>query len=204
MSYRADPTLWHERIVLRHPGDGLYLVLTPDLEIQQEALRASTSNPLLAVRLIRDNGSILGVAREIIYFFEDNAGAISEAEIQEYITEAAGLALVLGYREVPFDPPWVGALGPAHAALGAPPGGGRLLACPCCPPAPCRAASWRQPCSAALLRAAGARATMEPASFAAMLRQVEAMVEGMVDFERATLAPLRMLSGWWPRLAATW
>ena len=45
VSYRADPTLWHERIVLRHLGDGLYLVLAPDLEVQQEALRASTNNP---------------------------------------------------------------------------------------------------------------------------------------------------------------
>ena len=123
VSYRADPTLWHERIVLRHLGDGRYLVLTPDLEIQQ-ALRVSTGNPLLAVRLLRDNGTILGVTRDNIYFFEDSAGAISEAEIQEYITEAAGLAVVLGYMEIPLDPPLAGVQEAAPVALGAPHGVG--------------------------------------------------------------------------------
>ena len=102
VQYHADPTLWHERIVLCHLGGGQLLLLTPNHDLISESIAGS--GEIKASRDIRSDRSVRGISRDDLYLFEDQQGMPDELTVNEYIDEAKALARLQGYP-VAGEPP---------------------------------------------------------------------------------------------------
>ena len=72
VQYHADPTLWHERIVLCHLGGSQFLLLTPDFDLTSENIGGS--GEIKAARVVRPDRSVRGINRNDLYLFEDQQG----------------------------------------------------------------------------------------------------------------------------------
>ena len=95
--HQADPTLWHERVVLGTSSTGELFLLTPDHEITQEAVRPPGGG-VSGVRVVRASGMVPGVNAGDIYRYADGQGAdIDDATLSDFVDEARALgALALG------------------------------------------------------------------------------------------------------------
>ena len=73
VQYNAEPTLWHERVLLNRLQGSRYLTLTPALQPADDDLSMGLDSKISGIRSIRPDRTVLGIDVETMYRFEDDA-----------------------------------------------------------------------------------------------------------------------------------
>ena len=98
VQYQADPSLWHERVLLSRLQGSRYLTLTPALQLADEDLAMGADSKIVGLRSLRPDRTALGIGEDSMYKFEDEQGRdVDGNELDEWIMEATMIASTLGF-----------------------------------------------------------------------------------------------------------
>ena len=97
MQFTDDPSLWHERVLLKRVGRTEWLCLNPDNEIERLDLSMTRDSGVRGVRRVQvSDYSISGVDPTQFYTFSDSKGLPEGGKLQKWIDIADDTAAGLG------------------------------------------------------------------------------------------------------------
>ena len=88
VKYRAEPDLWHERLVLTRIFGHVYLVATPDHDVYPLAM---SMPPLLDAVVLEWDRNVDRLGDDRIYRFDDASGVVNAEQLEQPLEQHLGV-----------------------------------------------------------------------------------------------------------------